>query len=88
MSFFKWAKPGLFFVFFCSFLNTNFTGKTVDVSGIRTRIVGVEGEHTDHLTTTTALRESVFVLDRERESYNLRKREIERKLQEPEKMVK
>ena len=24
------------------------------VSGIRTRIVGVEGEHTDHLTTTTA----------------------------------
>ena len=78
------------FCFFCSFLNTNFTGKTVDVSGIRTRIVGVEGEHTDHLTTTTALRESVFVLDRdrERESYNLRKREIERKLLEPEKMVK
>ena len=28
--------------------------KTVGVSKIRTRIVGVEGEHADHLTTTTA----------------------------------
>ena len=27
---------------------------TVCVSGIRTRIVGVEGEHADHLTSTTA----------------------------------
>ena len=27
----------------------------VDLSGIQTRIVGVEGEHTNHLTTTTAL---------------------------------
>ena len=26
----------------------------VGVSGIRTRIVGIEGEHADHLTTTTA----------------------------------
>ena len=25
------------------------------LSGIQTRIVGVEGEHADHLTTTTAL---------------------------------
>ena len=29
--------------------------KTVGVSGIRTRIVGVQGKHTDHLTTTTAM---------------------------------
>ena len=35
--------------------NTNFTVKTVGVSGIRTRIVGVEGEYANHLTTTTAL---------------------------------
>ena len=41
----------LFFVF----SNTNCKEKTAGVSGIRTRIVGVEGEHADHLTTTTAL---------------------------------
>ena len=29
--------------------------KTVDFSGIRTRIVKVEGEQADHLTTTTVL---------------------------------
>ena len=34
------------------FSNTNFTEKNVDVSGIRTRIVTLEGEHVDHLTTT------------------------------------
>ena len=39
---------------FSFFSNTNFTEKTVDVCGIRTQIVGVEGEHADHLTTTTA----------------------------------
>ena len=27
---------------------------TLDSSGIGTRIVGVEGKHADHLTTTTA----------------------------------
>ena len=32
----------------------NLYRKTVGISGIRTRIVGVEGEHADHLTTTTA----------------------------------
>ena len=30
------------------------TEKTVDVIGIRNQIVGLEGEHADHLTTTTA----------------------------------
>ena len=39
---------------FSSFSNTNFTEKTVGFSGIRTRIVGVEGKHADHLTTTMA----------------------------------
>ena len=35
--------------------DTIFTEKTIDVSGIRTRIDGSEGKHADHLTTTTAL---------------------------------
>ena len=44
-------RPLLFiFVLF----NNNFMRKFIDLSGIRTRIVGVEGEHADHLTTTTA----------------------------------
>ena len=40
---------------FCfSFIsNTNFTEKAAGVSGIRTWIVGLEGELADHLTTTT-----------------------------------
>ena len=38
-----------------SFFSHNFTQQqTVDSSGIRTRIVGVEGKQADHLTTTTA----------------------------------
>ena len=51
--FLKWAKPGLFFVYFVLFKH-NITEKTVDFSGIRTRIVGVEGKNADHFTTTTA----------------------------------
>ena len=43
------------FCLFSFFSNTNFTEKTVVVSGIQTRIVGLEGEPVDHLTTTTAL---------------------------------
>ena len=44
---------------FCIFLlilvhfNVNFYRKIADYSGIRTRIVGVEGECADHLTSTT-----------------------------------
>ena len=45
------GQPRPLFVFLF-FSNTNFTEKTVDVSGIRTRIVGLEGKHADHLTTT------------------------------------
>ena len=33
----------------------NITERTVDFSGIQTRIVGVEGKHAYQLTTTTAL---------------------------------
>ena len=36
--------------------------KTVSVSGIRTGIVGKEGEHADHLTTTTALLPTKLVM--------------------------
>ena len=41
------------FCLFSLFSNTNFTEKT-GFSKIRTRIVGAEGEHVDHLSTTTA----------------------------------
>ena len=44
------------FVYFRSFQTQMFTEKMVGFSGIRTRIVGVEGEHAYHLTTTTALK--------------------------------
>ena len=48
------GQPRPLFVYFRSF-QQQFYRKIVDHSGIRTRIVGVEGEHADHLTTTTAL---------------------------------
>ena len=48
------GQPGLFLFIFV-FSNTNFTEKTVGISRIQTRIVRVEGEHANHLTTTTAL---------------------------------
>ena len=41
------------FVYFRSF-QIQFYRNNLDLSGIRTQIVRVEGEHTDHLTTTTA----------------------------------
>ena len=47
----KMGQPRPLFVYFCSFQTQIFTEKT---EGIRTRIVRVEGEHADHLTTTTA----------------------------------
>ena len=54
--FFKWANPGLFFVYFRSFQTQFLQKKTVEVCGIRTWIVQVEGKQADHLTTTTAQR--------------------------------
>ena len=50
---FKWANPGLFLFIFVR-LNVNFYRNIVNWSGIRTKIVGVEGEHADHLTTINA----------------------------------
>ena len=49
----KWAYPGPFFIFVL-FRHKFYGNKTLDLSGIRTQIVGVEGKHADHLTTTTA----------------------------------
>ena len=54
--FFKWANPGLFLFIFVLFKH-NIIEKTLGFSGIRIWIVGVEGEHADHLTTTTAHKE-------------------------------
>ena len=51
----KWAVLGLFILFSSFIFNHKFYRKTVDISGIRTRIVGAESKHADHLTTTTAL---------------------------------
>ena len=47
------GQPRLFLFIFVRF-NHKLYRKTVGISGIGTRIVGVEGEHADHLTITTA----------------------------------
>ena len=47
------GQPRPLFVYFRSF-QQQFYRNIIDLSGIRTRIVRVEGEHADHLTTTTA----------------------------------
>ena len=39
---------------FSVFSNANLTEKTVGISGIQTRLVGVEGEHSNHLSTRKA----------------------------------
>ena len=48
------------FVYFRSLFKQFFRIKTVDFSGIRTQIVGVEGEFGGHLTTTTAQKENFY----------------------------
>ena len=45
--YFKWGNPSLFLFIFVLF-KYKFYRKSVDFSGIWTRIVGVEGEHDDH----------------------------------------
>ena len=42
------------FLFIFVLFKHNITEKTVGFREIRTRMVGVEGEYADHLTTTTA----------------------------------
>ena len=46
------ARPIL--VYFCSFQTQILQKNTVGFGGIQIRIIGVEGEHADHLTTTKA----------------------------------
>ena len=55
----SWANVGDFCLYFVLF-NSNFNRKIVDLSGIRTQIVRVEGEHADQQTTTTAQGEQMF----------------------------
>ena len=43
----------LAFLFIFVLFQRNFYSKNVGFSGSRTRIVGVQGEHADHLSTTT-----------------------------------
>ena len=50
----KWDNSDLFLFIFVLFQTQILQKKTVCFSKIRTRIVGIEGEHADHLTTTTA----------------------------------
>ena len=54
------CPPGLFCLF-SFFSNTSLTEKTVGFNRIRTQIVRVEDEHTDHLTTTTVPVINMFV---------------------------
>ena len=54
------GQPRPLFVLF-SFFSITILQKIVDLSGIRTRIVGVESEHADHLTTTTALKIIIYL---------------------------
>ena len=49
----KVGQPRPLFCLF-SYISNTILQKNSRLSGIRTRIVGVEGEHADHLTTTTA----------------------------------
>ena len=53
----KWAIPNLFLFISCNFYTIKpnlLHNKNVDFSGIRSRIVEIEGNLADHLTTTTA----------------------------------
>ena len=48
----KWFVDGLF-LFIFSFFSNNLQNKNVGLSGTRTRIIAVGGNHADHLTNTT-----------------------------------
>ena len=54
----KFKIPASFSLF--SLLSNHIQNKSVDFSEIRTRIVGVEGKHADHLTITTTLHGPLF----------------------------
>ena len=49
----EWLNSNSGFCLFSFFSSNTFTRKSVDFRGIQTVIVGREGKHADHLTTTT-----------------------------------
>ena len=49
----RMGQPRPLFLYSRSFQTQILHKKTVGLRGIRTRIVGVEGEHVDHLATST-----------------------------------
>ena len=53
VKFFKWAYLGLY-LFISVLFKHKLYSKNCRCQGIQTQIVGVEGEHADHLTTTMA----------------------------------
>ena len=57
---FNGPTPASFLVYFAVFSNTNLTEKAVLFVNIWTRIVRIEGEHADHLTTTRGLNSHLF----------------------------
>ena len=66
-----------YFVYFYlfSFFSKIYYRKTVDFTKIQTRIGRIEGEHADHLTTTTAHHQITLFLDRLK-CQHLRRREV------------
>ena len=59
---FKVGQPRPLLCYLRSFPAQYFTEKTVSFSGIQTRIIGAEGEHADHLITTTVRSRSYYLL--------------------------
>ena len=55
------CKSRPIFIYFRSF-QTIYRIKTVDFSGIGTRIIGLEGKDADHFTTTTVRYKLIFML--------------------------
>ena len=53
LAFLNCTNPGLYLFIFILF-KCKFYRKTVGFSGVRSRIVGIEGKHADHLTTITS----------------------------------
>ena len=45
---------------YLNYFQTHIVQKNCGLNGIQTRIVGVEGKHADHLTTTMAIESSFY----------------------------
>ena len=59
MNVFNMANTGLFLFILVLFIQ-KFYRKSIGFSVIQTQIVGVEGEHADHLTTITVQLDEMF----------------------------